>query len=163
MAVTHPTFSFRRYPFPVQAFYLFRISDPCHIPIKLWCWLGMKSNHRINHWMNLFYPFCKRLLVLPRCPMLRENIGLWQFDRTVEVCFFVLLFFGWGSKLASWAIMGALFYSQLNVFIHSDQHFFGVSVIPLVWNMFSRIVMIGSETYKETRSLFIVISLNSEV
>ena len=60
MAVTHPTFSFRRYPFPVQAFCLFRISDPCHIPIKLWCWLGMKSNHRINHWMNLFLPLLQK-------------------------------------------------------------------------------------------------------
>jgi hypothetical protein len=27
--------------------------------IKLWCWLGVKSNHRINHWMNLFYSWEK--------------------------------------------------------------------------------------------------------
>lgn len=37
--------------------------------IKLWCWLEVKSNHRINHWMNLFDSFCEKLLVLPRGPV----------------------------------------------------------------------------------------------
>jgi hypothetical protein len=42
--------------------------------IKLWCWLGVKSNHRINHWMNLFYSFWEKLSVLPRGPVCQESL-----------------------------------------------------------------------------------------
>ena len=45
--------------------------------IKLWCWLGVKSNHRINHLMNLFYSFWEKLSVLPRGPVVpRESLFL---------------------------------------------------------------------------------------
>jgi hypothetical protein len=37
-------------------------------------------------------PLLQKVVGLPRGPMRLENLGLWQLDQAVEVCFFVLFF-----------------------------------------------------------------------